>query len=84
MHRLTRQRIHEILVSPESLHRAADSAMDYFDKQQSAGPPKIPAVSAALAEINVRESDIRGQFNAGKIPGPVFKSWLAEFAKGKR
>ena len=58
--------------------------MDYLDKQQSTELPKVPAVSAALAEINVRESDIRGQFNAGKIPGPVFKSWLAEFAKGKR
>jgi hypothetical protein len=43
--------------------------------------PKIRAVSAALAEINARESDIREQFNAGKIPGPVFKSWLAEFVK---
>jgi hypothetical protein len=61
--------------------RAADLAMDYFDKQQSNEPPKIPAVSAALAEINARESDIREQFNAGKMPGPVFKSWLAEFAK---
>jgi site-specific DNA recombinase len=68
-------------LSPESLHRAADLAMDYFDKQQSTEPTKIPAVSAALAEINARESDIREQFNAGKIPGAVLKSWLAEFAK---
>jgi len=55
--------------------------MDYFDKQQSTESPKIPAVSTAFADINARESDIREQFNAGKIPGAVFKSWLAEFAK---
>jgi hypothetical protein len=35
--------------------------MDYFDKQQSTEPPKIPAVLAALAEINSRESDVREQ-----------------------
>jgi len=68
-------------LSPESLHRAADLAMDYFDKQQSTEPPKIPAVLAALAEINARARDIREQFKEGKIPGAVYKSWLAELAK---
>jgi len=55
--------------------------MEYFDKQQNAEPPTAPAVSAALAEINEREGDIREQFKAGKLPAAVFKSWLAEFTK---
>jgi hypothetical protein len=55
-------------LSPEALHRAADLAMDYLDKQQSIEPPKAPALSAALTAINTRESDVREQFKAGNLP----------------
>jgi hypothetical protein len=30
-------------------------------------------VSTAVVEINARESDVREQFKAGKIPGAVYK-----------
>ncbi len=68
---------------PPLLRRSTSGviAMEYFDKQQNAEPPTAPAVSAALAEINEREGDIREQFKAGKLPAAVFKSWLAEFTK---
>jgi hypothetical protein len=38
-------------------------------------------VSAALAEITRARAGIREQVKVGKIPGAIFKSWLAEFAK---
>jgi hypothetical protein len=60
---------------------ALQRAMEFFDKQQGAEAPAAPELSAALAEIYKRESDIREQFKAGKLPAAVFKSWLAEFAK---
>jgi site-specific DNA recombinase len=68
-------------LSPVALQRATDLAMDYFDKQRSTEAKAAPAVSAALAEIEKRETDVREQFKAGKLPAPVFKSWIAEFAK---
>jgi len=68
-------------LSPTALHRAADLAMEYFDKQQNAETRTSPELSAALAEINAREADVREQFKTGKLPGAVFKSWIAEFAK---
>ncbi len=68
-------------LSPIALQRATDLAMDYFDKQQSTEAKAAPAVSAALAEVDKREADVREQFKAGKLPAPVFKSWIAEFAK---
>jgi hypothetical protein len=69
------------LLSPESFHRAADLAMEYFDKQQRAEAPTAPALSAALADLNARETDVREQFKAGKLPPAVFKTWLAELAR---
>ena len=69
------------LLSPKSLHRAADLAMEYFDKQQRAEAPTAPALSAAIADINAREADVREQFKAGKLPPTVFKTWLAELAR---
>jgi hypothetical protein len=68
-------------LSPEALDRAADLAMEYLDKQQSVAAPTPPAISAAQADIDARESDVREQFKAGKLPPGVFKSWLAEFAR---
>jgi hypothetical protein len=68
-------------LSPVALQRATDLAMEYFEKQQSVETQAAPAVSAALAEIDKRETDVRDQFKAGKLPAPVFKSWIAEFAK---
>ena len=62
-------------LNPEALNRAADLAMDYLNKQQSAEPP---AITAAQADIDTRESDIRHQFKAGKLPPAVFKTWLAD------
>ena len=59
---------------------AADLAMEYFDKQQEAGAPTAPALSAAVADIDAREADVREQFKAGKLPPTVFKTWLAELA----
>src|SRR5213082_3316851 len=35
-------------LSPAALHRAADLAMEFFDKQQTADPQTMPAWSAAL------------------------------------
>ncbi len=64
-------------LSPEVLNRAADLAMEYLNKHQSAEPPAPPEISAALADIDARESDVREQFKAGKLPPAVFKSWLA-------
>ena len=37
------------LLSPDSLHQAADLAMEYLHKQQTADAPTAPAVSAAHA-----------------------------------
>lgn len=53
-------------LSPAALDRAADLAMEYFNKVLTADTPAAPALSAALAEINVRETEIREQFKAGK------------------
>lgn len=56
--------------------------MDYLNKQQNPQPsPAPPETAAALADIDARESDIRDQFKAGKLPPSVFKTWLAEFAR---
>ena len=53
-----------------------------MNKQQNAAePPAPPETAAALADIGARESDIRDQFKAGKLPPAVFKTWLAEFAR---
>ena len=41
----------------------------------------MPAWSAALAEINAREADVKVQFKTGRLPAAVFKTWLAELAK---
>jgi site-specific DNA recombinase len=68
-------------LSPAALHRAADMAMEYFEKQQRAETQTVPALSAALAEIHAREADVREQFKEGKLPAAVFKTWLAELAK---
>jgi hypothetical protein len=69
-------------LSPEALNRAADLAMDYLNKQQNPQPPPAPPeTAAALADIDARESDIRDQFKAGKLPPSVFKTWLAEFVR---
>ena len=68
-------------LSPVVLQRATDLAMDYFDKQQSTEVQAPPAVSAALAEIDKRKTEVREQFKAGKLPAPVFKSWISEFTK---
>ena len=55
--------------------------MEFFDKQQTADPQTMPAWSAALAEINAREADVKEQFKTGKLPAVVFKTWLAELAR---
>ena len=68
-------------LSPAALHRAADLAMEFFDKQQTADPQTMPAWSAALAEINAREADVKEQFKTGRLPAAVFKTWLAELAR---
>ena len=68
-------------LSPDALHRAADLAMEYINKQQSTEPPTLLAQSAALADIDAREAEIREQFKAGKLPAAVFKTWLAEFTR---
>jgi hypothetical protein len=69
-------------LSPEALNRAADLAMDYLNKQQNPQPPPAPPeTAAALADIDARESGIRDQFKAGKLPPSVFKTWLAEFVR---
>jgi hypothetical protein len=67
-------------LSPEALNRAADLAMEYLNKQQNAEAPTTPAITAAQADIDAREADIRDQFKAGKLPPAVFKTWHAEFA----
>jgi hypothetical protein len=68
-------------LSPAALQRATDLAMEYFEKQQrTESQPALP-VSAALAEIDKRETEVRDQFKAGKLPPLVFKSWIDEFAK---
>jgi hypothetical protein len=64
-----------------SLNRAADLAMQDLNKQHSAEPPAPPETAAALADIDTRESDIREQFKAGRLPPAVFKTWIAEFAR---
>jgi site-specific DNA recombinase len=69
------------LLNPKSLHQAADLAMEYFDKQEVAELPTAPEFSAALADINAREADVREQFKAGKLPPTVFKTWLEELAR---
>jgi hypothetical protein len=69
------------LLSPAAIQHAASLAMEYFDKQQKAEPEAAPALSAALAEIEKRESEVREQFKSGKLPASVFKSWIGEFAK---
>ncbi len=43
--------------------------------------PTPPVLSATRADIDARESDVREQFKAGKLPPAVFKCWIAEFAK---
>jgi DNA invertase Pin-like site-specific DNA recombinase len=68
-------------LSPDALQRATDLAMKYFEKQQRTEAQSAPVVSAALTEIEKRETEVREQFKAGKLPPPVFKSWIAEFAK---
>jgi recombinase-like zinc beta ribbon protein/recombinase len=68
-------------LSPDALNRAADLAMEYLKKQQTAEPPAPPELSAAQADIDARESDIREQFKTGKLPSAVFKTWIAEFAR---
>jgi DNA invertase Pin-like site-specific DNA recombinase len=68
-------------LSPVALQRATDLAMEYFEKQHANETRAAPAVSTALAEIDKRETEVREQFKAGKLPAPVFKSWIAEFAK---
>ena len=55
--------------------------MEYFDKQQKAEPEAAPPLSAALADIDKRESEVREQFKSGKLPASVFKSWIGEFTK---
>src|SRR5437764_2097430 len=55
--------------------------MEFFDKQQTADPQTMPAWSAALAEINAREADVKEQFKTGKLPAAVVKTWLAELAR---
>jgi site-specific DNA recombinase len=68
-------------LSPEALRRAADMAMDYFEKQQSAQAQPPTALVDALAEIDARETEVRAQFKAGALPPAVFKCWLTEFGK---
>src|SRR3569833_2335053 len=56
--------------------------MEYLNKQRSAAEPPAPSeTAAALSDVDARESDIRDQFKAGKLPPSVFKTWLAEFAR---
>jgi hypothetical protein len=62
-------------LSPEAFDRAAELAMEYLN-QQSADPPVPAKVSAALADIDARESDVREQFKGSQLPPAVFKSWL--------
>ena len=69
------------LLSPATIQHATNLAMEYFDKQRKPEPEAAPALTAALAEIDKRESDVREQFKSGKLPGAVFKSWLGEFMK---
>ena len=55
--------------------------MEFFDKQQTAETRAMPAWSAALAEINAHEADVKEQFKTGRLPAVVFKTWLAELAR---
>lgn len=68
-------------MSPAAIEHAANLAQEYFDKQRKAEPELAPALSAALAEIEKRESEVREQFKSGKLPASVFKSWIGEFTK---
>lgn len=68
-------------LSPAALQRATDLAMEYFEKQQRTEADAAPPVSATLAEIDKRETEVREQFKAGKLPQPVLKSWITESAK---
>ena len=68
-------------LSHAALYRAAALATEFFDKQQTVDPRTMPAWSAARAEINAREADVKDQFKAGRLPAAVFKTWLAELAK---
>jgi len=69
------------LLSPAAIQHATNLAMEYFDKQRKPEPEAAPALSAALAEIDKREAEVREQFKSGKLPASVFKSWLGEFTK---
>jgi hypothetical protein len=68
-------------LSPAALQRATDLAMEYFEKQPRTETQAVPAVATVLAEIDKRETEVRDQFKAGKLPAPVFKRWIAEFTK---
>ena len=55
--------------------------MEYFDKPLEAEAPTLPALSAVIADSVARELDVREQFEAGKLPPSVFRTWIAELAK---
>ncbi len=71
------------LLGPAALERATNLAMEYFDKLYKIARPTGYASSELLA-IAGRETEIREQFKAGKLPPAVFKTWLDELAKERR
>ena len=71
------------LLSPVALERATDLAMEYFDKLYKVARPAGHA-SSELSAIAARETEIREQFKAGKLPPAVFRTWLDELAKERR
>jgi DNA invertase Pin-like site-specific DNA recombinase len=71
------------LLSPAALERATDLAMEYFDRLYKVARP-ASHTSRELLAIAARETEIREQFKAGKLPPAVFKTWLEELAKERR
>jgi len=72
-------------LSEENLAKAAEIASTHFEQMQRASTETdTPEISRSLVELAARESDVREQFKAGKLPVAVFKTWLSELENERK
>jgi site-specific DNA recombinase len=67
--------------SPAAIERAVNTAMDCYEREHAHITQSVPAKSVSLADIDARESQVREEYKAGKLPSVVFTAWLAELER---
>ena len=70
--------------SPAAIGRSVNTAMAYYEREYASDARPVPARTAELANGDARESDVREQYKAGKLPPALFAAWLAELGSWRK